>query len=100
MRTLVFGLTSQVGDALWPGLAAQGAGIVAVSRHPLPEHPAIDWRVGMLQAMPALPGDIGTILSLGPLDLFAGLGTFALALDGDVTAAEAARDAVLALKGA
>ena len=32
-----------------------------------------------------------------PLDLFAGLGTFALALDGEVTAAEAARDAVLAL---
>jgi 23S rRNA (uracil1939-C5)-methyltransferase len=32
-----------------------------------------------------------------PLDLFAGLGTFALALDGQVTAAEAARDAVLAL---
>jgi len=33
-------------------------------------------------------------------DLFAGLGTFALALDGRVFAAEAARDAVLALKGA
>lgn len=32
-----------------------------------------------------------------PLDLFAGLGTFALALPGDVTAAEAARDAVLGL---
>ncbi|MDQ3075033.1 MAG: class I SAM-dependent RNA methyltransferase, partial [Pseudomonadota bacterium] len=32
-----------------------------------------------------------------PLDLFAGLGTFALALNGEVTAAEAARDAVLAL---
>ena len=32
-----------------------------------------------------------------PLDLFAGLGTFALALEGEVTAAEAARDAVLAL---
>jgi 23S rRNA (uracil1939-C5)-methyltransferase len=32
-----------------------------------------------------------------PLDLFAGLGTFALAVDGTVTAAEAARDAVLAL---
>ena len=32
-----------------------------------------------------------------PLDLFAGLGTFALALGGGVTAAEAARDAVLAL---
>ncbi|NJC33641.1 23S rRNA (uracil1939-C5)-methyltransferase [Sphingomonas jejuensis] len=33
-------------------------------------------------------------------DLFAGLGTFALALPGRVLAAEAARDAVLALKGA
>ena len=31
-------------------------------------------------------------------DLFAGLGTFALALDGQVTAAEASRDAVLALQ--
>ncbi|HKR25441.1 MAG TPA: class I SAM-dependent RNA methyltransferase, partial [Allosphingosinicella sp.] len=33
-------------------------------------------------------------------DLFAGLGTFALALEGKVYAAEAARDAALALKGA
>lgn len=33
-------------------------------------------------------------------DLFAGLGTFALALEGQVTAAEASRDAVLALKSA
>ena len=33
-------------------------------------------------------------------DLFAGLGTFALALKGDVTAAEAARDAILSLKSA
>ena len=35
-----------------------------------------------------------------PLDLFAGLGTFALALTGRVTAAEASRDSVLALKSA
>ena len=34
------------------------------------------------------------------IDLFAGLGTFALALDGKVTAAEAARDAILSLKSA
>lgn len=33
-------------------------------------------------------------------DLFAGLGTFALAVGGRVTAAEAARDAILALKSA
>ena len=35
-----------------------------------------------------------------PIDLFAGLGTFALSLDGKVTAAEAARDAILSLKSA
>ena len=40
-------------------------------------------------------GGTGTVA-----DLFAGLGTFALALEGRVYAAEAARDAVLALKGA
>lgn len=33
-------------------------------------------------------------------DLFAGLGTFALSLDGQITTAEASRDAVLALKSA
>ncbi len=33
-------------------------------------------------------------------DLFAGLGTFAFSVDGKVTAAEAARDAILALKSA
>ena len=38
--------------------------------------------------------------SARPLDLFAGLGTFALALPGRVAAAEASRDAVLALKSA
>ncbi len=38
--------------------------------------------------------------SLRIADLFAGLGTFALALDGQITAAEASRDAVLALTGA
>jgi len=35
-----------------------------------------------------------------PADLFAGLGTFALALVGKITAAEAARDAILSLKAA
>ena len=33
-------------------------------------------------------------------DLFAGLGTFALALNGEITAAEASREAILALKAA
>jgi 23S rRNA (uracil1939-C5)-methyltransferase len=34
------------------------------------------------------------------VDLFAGLGTFALSLDGQITAAEAGREAILALKSA
>ena len=38
--------------------------------------------------------------SVRTLDLFAGLGTFALALPCQVTAAEASRDAILALKAA
>ena len=38
--------------------------------------------------------------SQAPLDLFAGLGTFALALPGRVTAAEASREAVVAMKQA
>ncbi|MES2904112.1 MAG: class I SAM-dependent RNA methyltransferase [Pseudomonadota bacterium] len=38
--------------------------------------------------------------SVRPIDLFAGLGTFALSLGGKVTAAEAARDAILSLKSA
>ena len=42
----------------------------------------------------ALAGSVRTA------DLFAGLGTFALALDGEVTAAEASRDTILALKSA
>jgi hypothetical protein len=71
LRTLVFGLTGQLGDALRPRLAELGPGLVAVSRGGRPAEEAIDWRVGMLQAMPTLPGDIGTIVSLGPLDAFA-----------------------------
>ena len=42
----------------------------------------------------------GVGYAVRPIDLYAGLGTFALALDGQVTAAEASRDAVLALKAA
>jgi nucleoside-diphosphate-sugar epimerase len=71
LRTLVFGLTGQLGDALRPHIAALGPGVVAVSRSGRQAEEAIDWRVGMLQAMPRLPDDIGTIVSLGPLDAFA-----------------------------
>jgi 23S rRNA (uracil1939-C5)-methyltransferase len=49
----------------------------------------------------ALAAAVLEIAGSGPAaDLFAGLGTFALGLDGPVYAAEASRDAVLALKQA
>ena len=49
----------------------------------------------LVAAMREAVGDAGIVA-----DLFAGLGTFALALSGKVYAAEGARDAVLALKSA
>jgi 23S rRNA (uracil1939-C5)-methyltransferase len=49
----------------------------------------------LVEAVRQAVGDARTVA-----DLFAGLGTFALALDGRVYAAEGARDAVLALKSA
>jgi 23S rRNA (uracil1939-C5)-methyltransferase len=49
----------------------------------------------LVEAVREAVGPAGTVA-----DLFAGLGTFALALDGRVYAAEASRDAALALKAA
>lgn len=55
----------------------------------------LDGEAGLIEAVrEALRG------AAKPADLFAGLGTFAFALDGQVTAAEASRDAVLALQSA
>lgn len=54
-----------------------------------------DGEAALVHAVREAVGDSQRIL-----DLFAGLGTFALALDGQVTAAEASRDAVLALRSA
>jgi 23S rRNA (uracil1939-C5)-methyltransferase len=61
---------------------------------------------GFLQATADGEATLGAAVreAVGPArtlaDLFAGLGTFALSLDGKVYAAEAARDAVLSLKSA
>ena len=49
----------------------------------------------LVAAVREATGQAGTVA-----DLFSGLGTFALALSGRVYAAEAARDAILSLKGA
>ena len=54
-----------------------------------------DGEAALVAAVRAAVGPAGTVA-----DLFAGLGTFALSLDGKVYAAEGARDAILSLKGA
>jgi 23S rRNA (uracil1939-C5)-methyltransferase len=54
-----------------------------------------DGEAALVEAVRETVGDAARIA-----DLFAGLGTFALSLKGQVTAAEAARDAVLALRSA
>ena len=54
-----------------------------------------DGETALVSAVHEWLGDAATVA-----DLFAGLGTFALSLEGQITAAEAGRDAVLALKSA
>ena len=54
-----------------------------------------DGEAALVAAVREAVGQAGTIA-----DLFAGLGTFALALEGKVYAAEGARDAILSLKSA
>jgi nucleoside-diphosphate-sugar epimerase len=68
---LVIGLSGQVGDALLPGLLQGHRRVLALSRYPRPDVAGVDWLTGSLEAMPALPAGVQTVLSLGPLDAFA-----------------------------
>ena len=78
--------------------------VAAIDRHPL--HPALvplpigaflqateDGEAALVEAVREATAGAGRTA-----DLFAGLGTFALSLEGQVIAAEASRDAILALK--
>ncbi|HMB57563.1 MAG TPA: NAD-dependent epimerase/dehydratase family protein [Arenimonas sp.] len=70
-RVLVLGLSGQVGQALKPRLLARGVRLLAVTRQARPAEAGIEWLHAALPVLPALPADIDTILSLGPLDAFA-----------------------------
>jgi len=76
-------------------LGGHGAGIAV----PFPAgaflQATADGEAALVAAVTEAAGPARTVL-----DLFAGLGTFALSLDARVLAAEGARDAVLSLKGA
>lgn len=69
--TLAIGLSGQLGEALQPLLLARGESVLALSRQARQSTSDIEWRIGSLDALPALPPGIDCILSLGPLDAFA-----------------------------
>ncbi|MBP8080972.1 MAG: nucleoside-diphosphate sugar epimerase [Arenimonas sp.] len=70
-RILVVGLSGQFRHALLPRLLGRGDPILALSRTRQPPEMGVEWVLGSLQAMPVIPADIATIISLGPLDAFA-----------------------------
>ena len=70
-RILVIGLSGQVGEALLPRLRERELSVLALSRQAREPHAGVDWILGSLESMPALPAGIDTVLSLGPLDAFA-----------------------------
>lgn len=70
-RTLVIGLTGQFREVLLPGLLGRGSPVLSLSRNPQGPEPGVGWMTGSLQSMPEIPADVGTIISLGPLDAFA-----------------------------
>lgn len=71
MTILVVGGSSQIGHFLLPRLAASGEPVVALSRHPRPPQPGVQWLHGALPGgVPSLPA-VSAIISFGPLRPFA-----------------------------
>ena len=70
-RPLVIGLSGQVGEALLPRLLERETQVLALSRQARAQQPGVEWTLGSLEAMPEIPPDVDSIVSLGPLDAFA-----------------------------
>lgn len=70
-RALVFGGSGQVGAALLPRLLDAGWEVVAISREPQADAPALRWLRGDLAHCEGLPAAVDAIFSCGPLDHFA-----------------------------
>lgn len=70
-RPLVIGLSGQVGEALLPRLLERASKVLALSRQARAQQPGVEWILGSLEAMPEIPTDVDSIVSLGPLDAFA-----------------------------
>ncbi|MBY4596727.1 NAD-dependent epimerase/dehydratase family protein [bacterium BD-1] len=69
---LVFGLTGLVGESLREAWRADDPPLLAVSRRPPADAGRLRWLAGALPAMPDPPLAPSAVVSLGPLDAFAG----------------------------
>jgi nucleoside-diphosphate-sugar epimerase len=70
-RTLVFGASGQLGDALLPLLGGAHCDVLAVSRQQRAGSDGVRWIVGALDESTTAPTDCDVVFSLGPLDAFA-----------------------------
>jgi nucleoside-diphosphate-sugar epimerase len=70
-RSLVFGLSGQVGAALLAQRDPRFANALGVSRRPRANFTGVEWIRASLEEFGAPPADCTRILSLGPLDHFA-----------------------------
>lgn len=70
-RVLVLGASGQVGVALLSLFLQRGVEVLAVSRQSRPAQAGVTWLRGSLEAMPPVPADVDTWISVGPLDAFA-----------------------------
>lgn len=72
MTVLVIGGSSQIGHFLLPRLSASGEPILALSRHPRPPLPGVEWLHGALPSrMPEPLPVLSAIISFGPLQQLA-----------------------------
>jgi nucleoside-diphosphate-sugar epimerase len=69
-RSLVFGLSGQLGEALLAQGDPRLGSLLAMSRQVQPARAGVEWFAGTLENFGAPPSDCARILSLGPLDAF------------------------------
>ncbi|MFI8719495.1 SDR family oxidoreductase [Stenotrophomonas sp. NPDC077464] len=68
MTVLVSGATSQIGRCLLPRLVDAGVPVRALSRHPQPAQPGVDWQAADMRALPVPAQAYSAIVSFAPLD--------------------------------
>lgn len=68
MTVLVSGATSQIGRFLLRRLVEAGVPVRALSRHPHPAQPGVEWQAADMRALPVPEQALQAIVSFAPLD--------------------------------